>query len=396
MSGPDVWGGRFVSVAVGLLAAASLAGCGGGGGSEAQPVANANHYATPQRVASAPALAALAGGLWHLCGNTTSGEVWCWGSNEYGQLGAASAAEVPCPVGVPCNPVPVRAAATQSPLHQAEASARHSCALDATGAAWCWGFGVGGQLGDGRRIDSRVPVAVAGGLRFVALDAGLDGMGTCGVTAAGALWCWGPFAASTRTVGSAVPVQVPLPQVARAVAVGTRHVCALDDVGQAWCWGDAPLLGNGAATGGSSTPVPVAGTQRFTTLASAENSSCALAADGQAWCWGSARYTGSGAGDADRLLPTPVSTTQRFVQLSLAGTLACGLTSAGEAWCWGDEWQDANTVVNRRLPTLLAGAHRFSALGLSAVSGCGIAVGDGTLWCWGSNATGAVGQPIRP
>lgn len=343
-----------------------------------------------------PVLTSLAGGLWHLCGTTAAGEAWCWGSNEYGQLGATSSAEVTCPVGVPCIPQPVRAATARSPFAAVEASARHSCALDNTGAAWCWGFGVGGQLGDGRRVDSRDPVAVAGGLRFVAIDAGQDGMGTCAVTAAGALWCWGPFAASTYTSGSAAPVQIALPQPVHSVAVGTSHVCALDVNGQAWCWGAAPLLGNGTATGGSSTPVMVSGAQRFTSIASAESASCGLAADGQAWCWGSASYTGTGDGTADRLVPTPVSTTQRFVQLSLAGTQACGLIATGEAWCWGDEWVDSVNVVNRRTPVPLAGTQRYSTLALSAVAGCGVTAGDGALWCWGSNATGAVAQPIRP
>jgi alpha-tubulin suppressor-like RCC1 family protein len=388
---------RPLAACAAAAAVVLAAACGGGGGGAALPQApDANRYAAAQRVTTAPALSALAGGLWHLCGRTADGQAWCWGSNEYGQLGAASPAEVTCPVGVACSPVPRRVAAAQSPLVQVEASARHSCALDASGAAWCWGFGLGGQLGDGRRSDSRAPVAVAGGLQFTALDAGQDGMGSCGVTGAGAVWCWGPFAGSSRMTGSDVPMPVPLPQPASAVAVGTRHACVLDLGGQAWCWGDAPLLGNGAASGGSSTPVAVSGPQRYTAIAAAESSSCALAADGQAWCWGAAPYTGSGPGDADRLLPTPVSTPQRFVQLSLAGTQACGLTAAGEAWCWGDDWQDAGSVVNRRTPVLLAGTQRYSAIALSAVSGCGVATGDGALWCWGSNATGAVGQPIQP
>ena len=65
----------------------------------------------------------------------------------------------------------------------------HTCGLTAAGAAYCWGLNVYGQLGDGTTTDQVSPGLVAGGVRFAAVSAGF--FHTCGVTAAGAGYCWG-------------------------------------------------------------------------------------------------------------------------------------------------------------------------------------------------------------
>ena len=170
---------------------------------------------------------------------TPSGEAWCWGTNEHGQLGAATTQV--CVSGfVPCSWQAVRAAA---PMRFASLSPAqlHSCALDTSGQAWCWGFGVGGQLGDGRAVDSRTPVAIAGGHRFVQIDAGRWSLLSCALDDAGAAWCWGPGDSGGlgdgTTNGAKVPVRVLAAQPFVAVGAGDGHACGLDAAGQAWCWG---------------------------------------------------------------------------------------------------------------------------------------------------------------
>ena len=67
----------------------------------------------------------------------------------------------------------------------------HSCALSTTGAAYCWGANTVGQLGDGTQTDRNVPTAVSMpvGVTFTAISAGQDH--SCGLTAQGAIYCWG-------------------------------------------------------------------------------------------------------------------------------------------------------------------------------------------------------------
>ena len=64
-----------------------------------------------------------------------------------------------------------------------------TCALTTAGAAYCWGLGPLGQLGDGTSTNSTTPVPVAGGLTFRSLAAG--GQAVCGLTTEGKAYCWG-------------------------------------------------------------------------------------------------------------------------------------------------------------------------------------------------------------
>jgi alpha-tubulin suppressor-like RCC1 family protein len=138
-------------------------------------------------------LSVLSNGGFHACGlsNDTS---FCWGSNQWGQLGTGSTAFQPAPEQV----------VGQQPFVALAAGADHTCSLTAVGAAWCWGLNNFGQLGSpgaetctapvawiGTVTEpcSRSPRAVQTDLRFASLASGQ--FHTCGLTAAGEAYCWG-------------------------------------------------------------------------------------------------------------------------------------------------------------------------------------------------------------
>jgi len=108
-------------------------------------------------------------GNWHICMLTTAGEAWCWGSNEYGQLGAATTQRC-MSENLDCSSAPVR---VSGGIAFASLTADHNvtCGLTPAGAAWCWGAGA--QLGNGGGSNSTAPVAVAGGHVFTALSTSL-------------------------------------------------------------------------------------------------------------------------------------------------------------------------------------------------------------------------------
>jgi alpha-tubulin suppressor-like RCC1 family protein len=325
---------------------------------------------------------------------TADGQAWCWGNNEYGQLGAATAKS--CQSGfVACTWQPVRA---QSPrlFASLSLSRRHGCALDSMGQAWCWGFGRGGQLGDGQSSDSATPVAVAGNHRFVRVDAGGDGLLTCALDDAGNAWCWGPGDSgglgNGTPNGATAPVQVLAAQPLTSVGTGSNHACGLDAGGQAWCWGRNPygVLGRGVS-GASLVPAPVAGGHRFVALAVGGNVNCALTADGAAWCWGFGPALGDGT-LAHSDVPVAVAGGHIYASVSAGYQHVCALAGDGSAWCWGPAMlTGSGSPVESKVPAAVAGDHRFRVLQAGGTASCGITLAGEPL-CWGLNHNGAVGQ----
>jgi alpha-tubulin suppressor-like RCC1 family protein len=147
-------------------------------------------------------VASISAGESHSCAVTTTGASKCWGLNGFGQLGDGTVRESP-------TAVDVRGQATGIVL--AVAGGFHSCSLSNVGAVQCWGQGTQGQLGNPVPDDSRTPIDVA------MLSPGMVGLTagwyhTCVLTGAGGAKCWGynpngQLGNGTKT-GSLVPVDV--------------------------------------------------------------------------------------------------------------------------------------------------------------------------------------------
>ncbi|WP_372524441.1 RCC1 domain-containing protein [Piscinibacter sp.] len=371
-----------------------LSGCGGGDPYRQLTPYERHIYLEPTPLATTLVFDRVAQGYDASCMLASNGEAWCWGGNEHGQLGAGTAQA--CSGGnIPCTWQPLRVAA---PMQFAVLSPGqiHSCGLDAAAQAWCWGFGLGGQLGDGRSVDSATPVAVAGGHRFVQIDAGRTSLLSCALDAVGTAWCWGPSgggALGNGTVDMASsPVQVLATQPFTSVGAGSDHACGLDASGQAWCWGHNAYgkLGLGAP-GAALLPTAVVGGQRFASIAVGGEFNCGLTAAGAAWCWGFGPSLGDGVG-LHRDAPTAVSGAHLFVSLSAGYQHACGLKSDGSAWCWGmAALVGGGTEQTSLAPVAVSGGHRFRTLQAGGVATCAITVA-GTPMCWGINTVGSVGQ----
>jgi alpha-tubulin suppressor-like RCC1 family protein len=105
-------------------------------------------------------VAEIEAGLDFTCARRNDGTVSCWGSDEFGQLGDGT--ETPrhafCGVGrCSWNIVEVSGISTAIDI---AAGSEHACALLSSGEVWCWGRNHFGQLGDGTLMDSDIPVQV--------------------------------------------------------------------------------------------------------------------------------------------------------------------------------------------------------------------------------------------
>lgn len=291
------------------------------------------------------------------------------------------------------------------------AGARHTCALTTGERAYCWGDNTEGELGSGERIDSPVPIAVAGDLTFLTIDAGVEF--TCGVTTTGEAYCWGRNTTgalgNAATPRSRVPVPVTGGLLFRAIAAGGDHACGVTVDGQAYCWGanGSGQLGTGD-TLSSARPLPVAGALRFRSITAGDEHSCGLTVDGLAYCWGSNRRGQLGIGQhGERRGPQPVAHHRHWRMLSAGAQHTCGITDdppRPAVFCWGDNFHEQinerHAVASLGDPILWTPAFAGDPASLLSVSAgrwhtCIVrSHGATAVTCWGANLDEQLGRDV--
>jgi alpha-tubulin suppressor-like RCC1 family protein len=153
----------------------------------------------PVPVAGEHTFATLAAGQNHACGLTDSGEVYCWGSNESGQLGAQSST----------SGAPVRAAVPEG-VQAVAVGSEFTCALGVSGLAYCWGLTHVGQSGSRSSLSPLpVPTPVAGGVRYRGIAAGHTHV--CALRVSGGVDCWGSNDRGELGTGDRANSDVPRP-----------------------------------------------------------------------------------------------------------------------------------------------------------------------------------------
>ena len=307
------------AAALGLTIAASASG--------SSPVA--------QNAPAPGSAASVAAGSMHNCVVTVGGSVWCWGDNAFHQLGlGADYADRPTPApvaGLPAGVVGV------------SGGHKHTCAVTTTGQAFCWGDGEMGQLGvPSSTLASRAQLVAALGSDIAGVTTGLAH--SCAATRIGAVKCWGANRFGQLGDGTSINRQEPvavkglLAGVAN-VSAGHSHTCALTMSGGVLCWGDNTFgqLGDGT-TVGRFTPTPVVGLHsRVVALAAGGSHTCALTAEEQLFCWGENGWGSVGDGtDQHRTEPTRLTSLDGLVSSVATGdTQTCVVTKTGGVWCWG-------------------------------------------------------------
>lgn len=203
--------------------------------------------------------AAIAAGNGSSCGIDLSGRLLCWGRNGDGDLGVTVVAQT-CGTLGPCSfdPVPVE---TDLAFYMIDTDGNHACAVAADHRGFCWGRNDFGQLGAGAGNGPVRPIA--GDLRFQMIATGINH--TCGLTLDGTAYCWGSndFGELGRgSTGGFSTTPLPVAGSTRFTAIdaGWRHTCAVAMDDTTWCWGDNNngQLGDGLYVP-RSTPAPVAG-----------------------------------------------------------------------------------------------------------------------------------------
>jgi alpha-tubulin suppressor-like RCC1 family protein len=337
----------------------------------------------------------------HTCGIQTTGRLYCWGNNNYGQLGRGTQAPDHA-----FYATPVEAQPGANNWTSVSAGDEHTCGLRANGRIYCWGLNVFGELGDGTYETRLVPTLVAGGhTDWVSVSAGYDH--TCGRRSNGRIYCWGDDDFGQLGDGAGETDR----QVPRLVAGGIRNWVSVD-TGQgltcarranrtAWCWGDDGYGAVGDGPGSTSRFVPrlvAGGITNWTRLAVGQYHVCGRRASGRLLCWGNDVFgqLGNGGPDSDRFSPTAVSGgVSNWTTVDAGEGHTCAGRSNGWIWCWGqgDSGQRGDgTVASESTPGLAVfGAGTWTTLSTGEDHTCAIKPSK-RLFCWGEGSDHQLGN----
>jgi alpha-tubulin suppressor-like RCC1 family protein len=299
---------------------------------------------------------------------STAGSIHCWGSNRSGQLGRELSA-----LDFSASPLKIGSSTTR--FTQISAGLNHTCALNALGAAFCWGYNGSGQLG----IDSTLryvaaPSEVVGGKRFSQISSGA--YSTCGLSVTGAAFCWGLN--SSNQLGAKVgysspsPVEVSGGWTFEKVLVGEQNLtCGIETGGRVLCWGEGnsnfgPVDLNLYGENFSGSVLGVGG-RHMCLIRASVNLRCYSNYSNELVGVGS--NNSEGMGKSRGTLPEPISV------IALGASETCGLTSTGVAYCWGS------------VPQLVDTPKRFLSIDLFGSRKCGV-TSQYQLFCWGKDADG--------
>ena len=349
----------------------------------------------------------------------SNSKAYCWGENDYGQLGNNSTTDARTPVAVQQRQIPVGIKLTQISV-----SGMHTCALGSNGKAYCWGNNQYGKLGNNSETGSLTPVAVHQGQipnNIILTQIVTSWTHTCALDSNGKAYCWGynenGRLGNNSATNALTPVavhqgQIPTGVVLNKLSATGSHTCALGSDAKAYCWGDNTKgqLGNNYHLD-AFTPVAVhqgqiSSSVSLTQVVAGFRHTCALGSDAKAYCWGNNDYGELGNGSSATYSRTPVAVQQGQIptgafpsQIIAGGFHTCALGSDSKAYCWGNNNYGQlgnNSTLYAAVPSAVHQGQFPVGVALTQVAVAGshtCALGsDSKAYCWGLNNQGQIGD----
>ncbi|MEG6591327.1 fibronectin type III domain-containing protein [Paenibacillus barengoltzii] len=276
----------------------------------------------------------------------------------------------------------------------------HNFAWNAQGDVWGWGLNSNGQLGDGTRVDKLTATSNPNLKGFSMISTGL--MQNIALRDDGTVWTWGE---SYR--GQEIPLsKVEGLENIVSISSGLLHYLALREDGTVWAWGSNDLgqLGDGT-TNITSKPVQVVGLDSVVSIVASYYNSMALREDGTVWIWGDG-IRGVLGYDAPvehkQLVPIKIPNLENIVQIDMSYLHGAALKGDGTVWTWGFNESGQlgdGTFLDHAVPLQVPNLNGVTKVSVSYSQSIAL-TRDGKVWSWGNNYYGEIGDasgiPKRP
>lgn len=316
----------------------------------------------PQRI-NLTGITKLALGAYHTCALTTDNKLICWGLNDNGQLGNGTNTNILSPN--PATPI-------LTSITDMTAGIAHTCAIDVSGAVKCWGNGANYQLGLGSPASQNIPTMTSITSNAEKIVAGAFSNVTCAKMTDGLLKCWGnntngQLGIGTNTTQPSIVNVTGLPEPSPlGVAVGQQAVCIIrnNGAGNVRCWGGGTSgqLGNGLSTSQNmpSLSSDVIGLDGVVSIKGNSDHFCALTNTKELKCWGFNADSQLGDGTTvNRNTPVTQTLGEDVFDFSVGNNYVCARFINGNGKCWGNNTNGIfgnGTVTNSTTPVLGLGS----------------------------------------
>lgn len=355
----------------------------------------------PVKVNGLSGIIAVTGGQagYHTLALKEDGTVWAWGKNTEGQLGDGTLINSNVPVQV----------SGLTDVVAISGGEFHSLAVKSDGTAWAWGRNSNGQLGDSTTTLSNVPVQVKNITTAIDIKGGR--YWSMVLLSDSTVWAWGQNGDGQLGNGNntqqLIPVQVSGLNNVVAITGAAFHGLALKSDGtiRAWGRGSDGQLGDGLIAA-SNVPVQVSGINNAVEIVSGTNYSFALTATDSIYAWGRNIYGQLGDGTSGNYRYTPVATIglcatslvpPAVFKISAGWSHTLYLCNSGasvNSWganLFGQLGNGATSQNPNPTPSVISGVTNVKSIA-AGYQHTLVLANDSTVWAWGDNASGQLGN----
>ena len=207
-------------------------------------------------------------------------------------------------------------------------------------------------------------------------------------------------AAAVVVLGSLVSAASPAQAASgpwSVVSAGDFHTCAINTGKSLYCWGNnaSGQIGDGTDDHRFS-PKQIGSSGAWASVSTGGSHTCAVSTGKSLYCWGwnASGQIGDGTTGTDRRSPTKIGSSGAWAGVSSGGIHTCAITTGKSLYCWGHNQTgqvgDGTTTV-RPSPRKIGASGAWAGVTAGFLHTCAVSTGK-SLYCWGYNLEGQVGD----